>query len=193
MGGQGAKECSLNKRRAGWARRTLSSPGANLQLCWESGVGVGAPRSGSIPLSQRLPGPGVGSVEQREISGAERRGASLGRSRWRRGGGAQIRGKGQGPEGPRVGKRSSLRGGLRRAQAQGVSVQEGPRVGGVRLEAEQWADRGSVERPRPQKLPGSRLLSSPTCWSPPDPRRACGSAGLIHRALEEILCLHSLL
>ena len=34
------------QKKSGWAGAIapLISPGANLQLCWESGVGVGAPR-----------------------------------------------------------------------------------------------------------------------------------------------------
>lgn len=47
------------QKKSGWAGTIapLISPGANLQLCWKSGVGLGAPRTGSIPLSQRLPRP----------------------------------------------------------------------------------------------------------------------------------------
>lgn len=118
---------SEQKKGCAVAIAPLTSLGANLQLCLESGVGVGAPRSGSIPLSQRLPRPGRVGSRTKGISGAERRGASLG---WRRGGGAQLRGEGRGSEGPRVGKRRSTGGRAGGgARARGVSVREGPRAG----------------------------------------------------------------
>lgn len=102
------------------------------------------------------------ALEQREISGAERRGASLGRSRAEAGGGAQIRGKGRGSEGPRVRKRCSPRGGAGGgARAQGVSVQEGPRGG--RRQAGGGAVGGPriPERPRPRSFQEAARSAAP--------------------------------
>lgn len=108
-----------------------------------------------------------------------------------------------------AGLKSGERGGARRGPEsgrgapRGVGLEAGPElrecqsrrdqgVGGVRLEGEQWADRGSQSARGPE-VSRKPLALQPHLLVSARPRRACGSAGLIHRALEEILCLHSLL
>ena len=139
----------FSEQKKGWAVAIapLTSPGANLQLGRECGVGVGAPRSGSIPLSQRLPRPGSVGSRTKGISGAERRGVSLG---WRRGAGLNSA--------ERAGLNPAERAGLGGAQSLEAALHEGwgwrrgqnsgsVRPGGTKgWEASGW--RGAMGGPR---------------------------------------------
>lgn len=59
------------EQKKGWAGELAppTSPGASLLVSKENGVGVEAPRSGSTPLSQRLPGPGQVSARTKRVRG----------------------------------------------------------------------------------------------------------------------------